>query len=415
MKTNPRHAIRVSLLISIVALLTVVSTRLRADTDVCSGQMITLPFTDVLAGNVFFCSIAEAFFTGLANGTDATHYGPGNNVTRDQVAAFVTRTLDQSLRRGSRRAALGQWWISQVPRFSETVGISPSFATSDGTQVYVSNSGSNFVSVHEANTGRFVSQLLGIPSPHGLVIFNSSYYVASFQAPGMIYTGLVQGGSLAAMNTSTALGDFPDRVTTDGRNLWTANLGAGVGTGSVSKIDLKTGPPTFTSVTYTTGFSRPESILFDGSNLWITDYGDSSLKRVSTVNGSVLQTIPLSGTVGYMVFDGTNLWIPCQSPDQIYVVRAAGGLQGTILAQLTGNGLSGPIQAAFDGERILVTDYSSTTGTVSFWKATDLSPIGTTDIGGPGFFPNGACSDGICFFVTLSGAVIGGNGAIAKF
>lgn len=59
-----------------------------------------LPFTDL--GSTAFCAqIAEAYFTGLSNGTSATTYSPSANVPREQMAAFVTRTLDQSLLRGT--------------------------------------------------------------------------------------------------------------------------------------------------------------------------------------------------------------------------------------------------------------------------------------------------------------------------
>jgi len=60
-------------------------------------------------GSIFFCQIAEAYFSGLTNGTDATHYSPSTNVTREQMAAFITRTLDQTLKRESERAALDQY------------------------------------------------------------------------------------------------------------------------------------------------------------------------------------------------------------------------------------------------------------------------------------------------------------------
>ncbi len=46
-----------------------------ADTGTCGGAMVTLPFTDV-AGNIFFCQIAEAYFSGLTNGTTPTTYSP---------------------------------------------------------------------------------------------------------------------------------------------------------------------------------------------------------------------------------------------------------------------------------------------------------------------------------------------------
>ena len=100
---------RATMLLMLVAILILASTRMQADTGTCSKQSLTLPFTDVPGTNIFFCSIAQAFFTGLTNGTTATTYSPAANVTREQMAAFITRTQDSALKRGSRRAALGQW------------------------------------------------------------------------------------------------------------------------------------------------------------------------------------------------------------------------------------------------------------------------------------------------------------------
>ena len=97
------------MLIVFIATLSSLSGRIRSDTGSCSGVTVTLPFTDV-QGNFFFCAIAEAYFSGLTNGTSSTTYSPSDPVPREQMAAFITRTLDQSLTRGSRRAALNQWW-----------------------------------------------------------------------------------------------------------------------------------------------------------------------------------------------------------------------------------------------------------------------------------------------------------------
>jgi hypothetical protein len=71
-------------------------TRLPADTGTCGGAMATLPFTDV-SSNFFFCQIAEAYFSGLTNGTTPTTYSPNDFVRRDQMAAFTTRTQDSAL------------------------------------------------------------------------------------------------------------------------------------------------------------------------------------------------------------------------------------------------------------------------------------------------------------------------------
>jgi hypothetical protein len=71
-----------------------------------------------------------------------------------------------------------------------------------------------------------------------------------------------------------------------------------------------------------------------------------------------------------------------------------------VLATLTGNGLASPQSAAFDGQRVLVTNLGNS---VSLWKAADLTTIGTFSTG-PGTAPWNACSDGVHFWITLATA-----------
>lgn len=111
---NTRTRKRALLLAAAMVIITAASTRLNADTGMCGGASVTLPFTDVPSSNVFFCSIAEAFFSGLTLGTSAATYSPSENVPREQMAAFVTRTMDQSVKRASKRAALDQFWTTQT-------------------------------------------------------------------------------------------------------------------------------------------------------------------------------------------------------------------------------------------------------------------------------------------------------------
>jgi hypothetical protein len=367
-------------------------------------------------GNFFFCQIAAAYFSGLTNGTTATTYSPGASVPREQMAAFVTRTLDQSLKRGHTRAALGAWWTNRTSNRDYTAlpSNNPQFLASDGLNVWVSNTDGNTVSRVDIKTGTLICTLTGIPSPQQIVIVSGLVYVASFQSQGKIYyRGISTTTNQPMVEFSNTLGISPIGITFDGQNLWTANTGDGfAGTGSLSRVTLPGGAKS----TFTTGFSVPQGILFDGANLWVTDGGDRSLKRVDTTTGAVLQTIALSGFVNYPVFDGTNLWIP--SGDRVSVVRAVGGPTGTVplgtvLATLTGNGLNGAFQAAFDGERICVTNASA--GSVSLWKATDLSPITSVDVVSSNYNPLGVCSDGVTFFVGLRSALGSTVGFIAPF
>ena len=67
------------------------------------------PFTDVT--DATFCPfVLEIFTLGITTGTTPTTYDPGGNVSRLQMAAFLSRTVDGVLKRGSRRAALNQFW-----------------------------------------------------------------------------------------------------------------------------------------------------------------------------------------------------------------------------------------------------------------------------------------------------------------
>src|SRR5689334_18449965 len=146
MTFNRSIVIRVVALISLMASLTFFSTRLQADTGSCGGATTTLPFTDV-QGNAFFCQIAAAYFSGLTNGTSATTFTPGANVTREQMAAFTTRTMDQSLKRGSKRAVTEKWWTPQTANSLTltTVDNDPFQVKFDGTDLWVANQASDSV------------------------------------------------------------------------------------------------------------------------------------------------------------------------------------------------------------------------------------------------------------------------------
>src|SRR5438105_1389519 len=125
---------RAMMLIVALTAITAASTRLPAETGTCGGGSVNLIFADVAASNGFFCAIAEAYFSGLTNGTSATTYSPSDPVTRGQMAAFVTRTMDQSVKRGSKLAALDQFWTTQGADYLAltAVGTHPRLVKSDG-------------------------------------------------------------------------------------------------------------------------------------------------------------------------------------------------------------------------------------------------------------------------------------------
>jgi hypothetical protein len=356
-------------------------------------------------GNIFFCQIAEAFFSGLTNGTSATTYSPGAFVPREQMAAFITRTQDSTLRRGARRAALKQWapngfrsfWVggAQVGQFPESI-------ESDGEDLWVANNGDGTVTRVHASDLRVLGTWTGAASAIAVLVTSRGIVVAGNTSPGSLYIIDPVGSPGAVTTLSSTLGNLPQDITTDGSNVWTANAGGLVpGSGSVSKV------PSFIPANITAGFSQPVGILFDGTNVWVTDAGDNKLKKLDS-DGNVLQSVGVGTTPQHPVFDGANIWVPNAGSNSVTVVRARDGM---VLATLTGDtfSLNQPHRASFDGQRILVTN--SGIGFASVWKATDLTQTGTIFIGGAG---TGACSDGIYLWVTTFDANTG-RGIVLRF
>jgi hypothetical protein len=387
---------RAMALLALAAILTLASTRLRADTGTCSGGSLTLPFTDVAGSNIFFCSIAQAYFSGLTAGTSATTYSPGANVTREQMAAFITRTMDQSLKRGSQRAVTEKWWTPQTTNSLTltTVGSDPQKVKFDGTDLWVANRNSGSVMRIRPSDGKLLETWTGATNASGMVCAMGRVFISGHTNPGRLY----MIDPTQAAGTVTTLHSFlpgnPLVIAFDGSRIWTANQ-----SGSISIVSLN---PTMVT-TVTTGFSEPRGILYDGSNIWVTDQDTDSLLKLNA-NGSIAQTIAVGDAPRNPVFDGTNIWVPNQGSDSVTVVRVKDA-QGKplasafVLATLTGNGLNSPITAAFDGERILVINPFD--DSVSLWKAADLTPLGSFPTGNSSS-PAAACSDGLNFWITLS-------------
>lgn len=386
---DPKRRTRVLVLVLSLIVMTAASTASKASsTGTCAGQSITIPFDDVAPANVFFCSIAEAFFSGLANGTTPTTYSPGDPVLREQMAAFITRTMDQSLRRGSERAGIGRYFTPTSPGSLAltSVGDAPLGVRSDGADLWVANNLGGTISRVQASDGKLLQTWTGATTPRGVLVAKNRIFITGTGNPGNLYQIDPTQTPGAVTTVTSSLGANPSGIAFDGSRVWTAN------SSSVSIVTLN--PIAVTTVT--AGMVSPAGPLFDGSNIWTTDPGDGSLKKLDA-NGNVLQTISVGSGPRAPVFDGTNIWVPSLGANSVTVVRAA---TGAILATLTGNGLTGPYTATFDGERILITNFTG--DSVSLWKAADFTPLGTFSTGADSA-PQGACSDGLNFWIALNG------------
>jgi hypothetical protein len=386
--------VRSFVLISLMASLTVLSTRLQADTGNCGGVTITLPFNDVMA-SPFFCQIAAAYFSGLTNGTTATTYSPTDTVTREQMAAFISRTMDQSLKRGSKRAVAKKWWTPQgVNNLTLTdVGDTPEAVEFDGTDLWVANFFGDTVMRIRPGDGKLLDTWTGATRAAAIVAALGKIFIIGQSNPSTLYMIDPAQPAGAVTTLTTSLGAGVSDIAFDGSRIWTANA-----IGSVSIVSFN--PTSVTTVS--SGFTTLGGIVYDGSNIWVTDFNTNALHKLNA-NGSIAQTITMGTRPLHPVFDGTNLWVPNSDSNSLTVVRVKDAVgnplaNAFVLATLTGNGLSEPNSVAFDGERILAANRLNSS--VSLWKASDLTPLGNVSTGASSG-PSGACSDGLNFWITL--------------
>jgi hypothetical protein len=354
------------------------------------------PFTDV---SPTFCPyVLEMYYVGITAGTSPTTYSPDNPVTRGQAAVFVTKGLNQSLARSSRRAALGQWWTtaSSAAVTATTVGNGPFQAAADGADIWTANLTDGSVSRVRASDGKLLDTWTGATGASSLLVAMGRVFVVGGSNPGKLYAidPTQPGGALSSV---ADLGINPLDIAFDGNRIWVTNAGSGGNNTSISIVQ-----PGSWQVTNVAGPLGLAGLVFDGSNMWAT--ANLSLLKLDSA-GAVLQTVDFPIQARFPVFDGANIWVPTSNgaPGAVQVVQAS---TGTVIQTLSTPGTDQSIMAAaFDGQRILVTDFQGTK--VYIWNAASLEFIGAFDVPSSTFR---ACSDGINFWLPMRDA-----GQLARF
>ena len=355
-----------------------------------SGAVIPCgPFTDV-AVDAFCPFVLEIFYLQITTGTTPTTYDPAGNVTRLQMAAFLSRSVDRVLQRGSRNAALNRFWTTQDASVlgMTTLGqLEQRMNACDGADVWVANNQSGSISRVRASDGKLLETWTGAAGAYGVRVAMGKIFASSSGGLTRLYRLDPSQPAGAVTTLATNLGPSSGGITFDGARLWVASA-----EGSVSIVTPAATVP-WTVTTVTVG-GNANGVVFDGNSIWATV--DVNLVRLDPV-GAILQTVTVGSGPRMPVFDGSNIWVPNLGANSVAVVRAA---TGSVLATLTGNGLVGgsAFQAAFDGERVLVT---SSSGGLSLWKAADLTELGSLDVSGT--IPIGVCSDGVNFWIAMNG------------
>ncbi len=103
-----------------------------------------------------------------------------------------------------------------------------------------------------------------------------------------------------------------------------------------------------TAATFSVG-GNPLGMVFDGSSMWVVNFGTNSVSKIRTSDGAVLGVFPVGKFPGYAAFDGANVWVTNIVDNTLSKLRARDGAHLGTFATGTD-----PWGIVFDGTSIWV-------------------------------------------------------------
>jgi uncharacterized protein (TIGR03437 family) len=240
-----------------------------------------------------------------------------------------------------------------LPSTGVTVGTYPTGSRPisiifDGTYIWIANSGSNNLTKLLASTGNLVGTYPVGVSPASITFDGSNIWV-SVEQNGIAFDGTniwaANGGSVTKLLASTGaiVGKYPTAT------------GVGEYLIGVTKLLASTGAIVGT---YPTGSTFP-SIIFDGTNIWVTNGG--SVTKLLASTGATLGIYNVGGIPFTVAFDGANIWVlNIDGSGAVTELQASTGALVATYFTFVGTPPPGailtPIGIAFGGDNMWVAD-----------------------------------------------------------
>jgi DNA-binding beta-propeller fold protein YncE len=362
-------------------------------------------------------------------------------------------------------------FVGVAPGFADGTGANAKFwmpgsITTDGTNLYVADAGNNTIRQIVIATGQ-VTTLAGtagvagstdgtgaaanFTGPVGIIMYGTNLYVADTGnntirqiviTTGQVTTIAGTVGVAGSMNGTGVAASFnsPTGITTDGTNLYVADTG----NNTIRQIVIATGQVTtlagiagevgsINGTGVSASFNSPEGITTDGTNLFVADMYNDTIRKIVIATGQVTilagtgQTVGATDGIGAaarfqnpkgITTDGTNLFVADTYNDTIRQIVIATGqvttLAGTVEEAGSTDGIGAvanfnwPAGIATDGTNVYVTDTGNDTIRKIVITAGQVTTLaGTANIGsedGTGatanfWNPVGITTDGTNLFV----------------
>jgi YVTN family beta-propeller protein len=157
-------------------------------------------------------------------------------------------------------------------------------------------------------------------------------------------------------------------------------------------------PSNLYALTFSVGDSQAtaNAVLFDGQFIWVAleDNGDGELAKM-TENGVVLSTTRIGIAPIEMAYDGANVWVTNYTSSTVSIVDQQGVLVHTIFLPANAH----PEGILFDGKYIWTANNGAGVNTVSKFDANTMTLIANYPVGNA---PDGLAFDGTYVWVTNS-------------
>ena len=254
--------------------------------------------------------------------------------------------------------------LNALPKYVE----SPVGVIFDGTHTWVATENGQRIYKILASTGEVVSVYPGGPGAQYLAYdnVNTNVWVTN---PGSNNVTVINATSGSSVNYAS--GNNPDGIVFDGANMWVANYEPA----TVTKIRALDGTILQTIPVGTKDVSYPRLLAYDNiaNRVWVTVCGDDKVKKINPDTGEIEGNYDVPGYPYAIVFDGTYMWVTQGVLDNVVKIRPSdGAIVGTYNAGFAPNGIT------FDGTYIWITDQL---GMVNQLRASDSSHVGTYKTG----------------------------------